>query len=228
MHEFLGLSLLGLGIWIICSDFPIPIPSYLPLSHLSYLLVISGSVTFLLGFFGSLGALKEVKCMLAIYFILLTMLLAAQTIGTVLLFTQRSVFETFLGNHVTGIMKQSNSNLLTSLEFFQHEAKCCGWNGKYDWTNIPCSCFYKNATANATDNATDNATNNTQIIPCPCQNSTCGVYEQNCGKIIIDWVNKNLLIVLGVILALALVEICGIILSMCLYKQESMNFSMHK
>lgn len=46
--------------------FTVPAPGYLSLSLFSYPLVISGSVTLLLGFFGSVGALKEAKCMLAI------------------------------------------------------------------------------------------------------------------------------------------------------------------
>ncbi|KAK3559667.1 hypothetical protein QTP86_013620 [Hemibagrus guttatus] len=108
---------------------------YLPLSLFSYLLVISGSVTLLLGFFGSIGALKEVKCMLATYFILLTVLLAAQIIGTVLLFTQRSV---------------------------------------------------------------------------------------NCKQMIKNWLDAHIMIILGVVLALAVAEICGTILSMFLYNQASM------
>lgn len=46
--------------------FTVPAPRYLSLALFSYLLIISGSVTILLGFFGSLGALKEIKCMLAL------------------------------------------------------------------------------------------------------------------------------------------------------------------
>ncbi|XP_060794975.1 leukocyte antigen CD37 [Neoarius graeffei] len=220
----LGLSILGLGVWIACSE-TIPTPRYLSLSLLSYLLVISGSVTVLLGFFGSLGALKEVKCMLAIYFILLTVLLAAQIIGTVLLFTQKSALVSSVEKHVLDIIKSFEKNdsslqhFHTSLEFVQREAQCCGWNGKDDWDNIPSSCYYKNATVNGTVQISNFCLHT-------ISNNTCGVYEQNCGEIIKNWINEHLMIILGVVLALAVVEICGTILSMCLYSQASMDYSM--
>ncbi|KAG7325087.1 hypothetical protein KOW79_011403 [Hemibagrus wyckioides] len=221
----LGLSILGFGLWIIFAEtsFLIPPLRYLSLSLFSYLLVISGSVTLLLGFFGSLGALKEVKCMLAIYFILLTVLLAAQIIGTVLLFTQRTAFENSLHEHVTGLIKsfgKNNTNLKhfqEPLELLQTQAHCCGWNGETDWELVPCSCFYKNSTNNATDHISS---------PCPCpllSNSTCWVYEQNCKHVIKNWLDAHLMIILGVVLALAVAEICGTILSMCLYNWVSVD-----
>ncbi|MCJ8738561.1 hypothetical protein PDJAM_G00037120 [Pangasius djambal] len=224
----LGLSLLGMGLWIIFSEssFLIPDPPYLSKSLFTVLLFISGSVTMLLGFFGSLGALKEIRCMLAVYFILLTVLLAAQIIGTVLFFTQRSAFENSLEGHVIDIIKSFGKNdsslqyFQTSLEFVQREAQCCGWNGKNDWDNPPCSCLYINTTVNALFQSSN-------ICPCPLpSNYTCEVYEQNCSKIIKDWLDGHLMIIFGVVLALALVEICGTILSMCLYNWVSVDYSM--
>ncbi|GAA6110263.1 leukocyte antigen CD37 [Tachysurus ichikawai] len=202
----LGLSLLGLGLWIIFSEssFLIPAPGYLSLSLFSYPLVISGSVTLLLGFFGSVGALKEAKCMLAIYFILLSVLLAAQIIGTVLLFTQRSVFESTLEDHVINLIqsieKNDSSPLKQSLEFLQSQAQCCGWNDKDDWKVPPCSCYNTSSTVNVTAESSNS---------CPCEfssNYTCEVHEKTCKIIIKDWLDKHIMIIFGVVLALAGVE----------------------
>ncbi|XP_060714405.1 leukocyte antigen CD37 [Tachysurus vachellii] len=220
----LGLSLLGLGFWIIFSEssFLIPAPGYLSLSLFSYLLVISGSVTLVLGFFGSLGALKEAKCMLATYFILLNVLLAAQIIGTVLLFTQRSVFESKLEGHVLGLIDSFEKNdsslqpFKESLEFLQSHAHCCGWNGKDDWIVPPCSCYYQNSTVNVTAESLNSC----------CElfsNYTCVVYEQNCKHMIKVWLDTHIMIIFGVVIALAVVEICGTILSMYLYNWASMD-----
>ncbi|XP_026996152.2 leukocyte antigen CD37 [Tachysurus fulvidraco] len=221
----LGLSLLGLGLWIKFSEtsFLIPAIGYLPLSLFSYLLFISGSVTLLLGFFGSLGALKEAKCMLATYFILLNLLLAAQIIGTVLLFTQRGVFESTLQLHVVDFMQSFNKNdssrqpFKDSLDFIQRKAHCCGWTGKDDWNVLPCTCYYINATVNVTYE---------NVNSCPCEpfsNYTCLVYEQTCKHIFKDWLDTHIMIIFGVVLALAVVEICGTILSMYLYNWASMD-----
>ncbi|XP_053366745.1 leukocyte antigen CD37 [Clarias gariepinus] len=234
---FLGLSLLGLGVWIICSDTSSILPDipYLPLSLFSYLLIISGSVTMLLGFFGSFGALKEVKCMLAIYFILLTVLLAAHIIGTVLLFTQRSTFENSLDNRVQNIIESFNVSslpqFLQPLQFLQSKAQCCGWGGQKDWETFLCSdhgksCFYKNDTAKATVNATGNATTESSKT-CRCNTPNCVKHEKDCKGIVKEWLNDHLKIILAVVLAVAVVEICGIILSMCLYNRVSMDYAIH-
>ncbi|KAK3529525.1 hypothetical protein QTP70_031958 [Hemibagrus guttatus] len=152
----LGLFLLGFGLWIRYSEtgFLISAHLYLPLSLFSYLLVISGSVTLLLGFFGSIGALKEVKCMLATYFILLTVLLAAQIIGTVLLFTQRSVFENSVDDHVVELIKSYEKN---NTSHFQESIEI--------------------------------------------------LQRTNCKQMIKNWLDAHIMIILGVVLALAVAEI---------------------
>ncbi|KAF4085069.1 hypothetical protein AMELA_G00113200 [Ameiurus melas] len=223
---FLGIAVLGFGVWTM-SEPPflsqiISAHRFLSLSLFSYLLVIGGSLTLLLGFFGSLGALKEVKCMLATYFILLTVLLAAQIIGTVLIFTQKSAFKTSLDAHVRSMIDSRNSTTLdfkNPIDVLQYEAKCCGWKDKNDWPVIPCSCY---------PNATDCATNQSTSICCTSvSNYTYTVYEKNCKDVLIDWLNSHLMSILGVVLAVAVVEICGTILSMCLYNQASLNYSMN-
>ncbi|KAF5906353.1 leukocyte antigen CD37-like, partial [Clarias magur] len=198
----------------------VPDIPYLPLSLFSYLLVISGSVTMFLGFFGSFGALKEVKCMLAIYFILLTVLLAAHIIGTVLLFTQRSAFENSLDNRVKGVIKSFGKNdsspqhILQSLQFLQSEAHCCGWISPEDWgRTFLCSkhgesCFYRNSTVNTTVIATVNATTGSSDT-CFCKDNYptyCTVYKENCKGIVKKWLDEHLTIILSVVLAVAVVE----------------------
>ncbi|XP_049320965.1 leukocyte antigen CD37 isoform X2 [Astyanax mexicanus] len=214
----LGSALLSLGLWIMFSETGIPIPGldFIPLSLLSYLLIISGAVTILLGFFGCLGALKEVKCMLAIYFILLTVLLAAQTVGGVLLITQKSTFQNSLDDHMTNIIKEFGKNdssledIKHTLEILQHEAQCCGWTGSEDWNPVPCSCFYLvNVTANATNH-------NFLSKTCPCDSSsnlTCRKHEQACKGVVDQWLNTHILTILIVVFALALVERfqCGVL-----------------
>ncbi|XP_053496484.1 leukocyte antigen CD37 isoform X2 [Ictalurus furcatus] len=225
----LGMVVLGLGVWIICSETTfhsrlISAHPYLSLSLFPYLLVISGSVTLLLGFFGSLGALKEVKCMLATYFILLTVLLAAQIIGTVLIFTQKKAFQTSLEKYVTDMIKSFEMNNSTTLDLkkdldvLQIEAQCCGWTGQKDFHEVPCSCYMTNGTANPT--------NQSSSVCCKSiSNYTCVVYEKNCRETLEGWLNKHLMSVLGVVLAVAVVEICGTILSMCLYNQATLDYS---
>uniref|UniRef100_A0A671Q3C7 Tetraspanin n=1 Tax=Sinocyclocheilus anshuiensis TaxID=1608454 RepID=A0A671Q3C7_9TELE len=185
----LGSLLLSMGLWILLSENRIfmPSPPYISISLFSYFLIISGSVTMSLGFLGCLGSLKTVKCLLATYFILLTVLLAAQIVG---------------------------SAVPPSLVVLK--AKCCGWHGTEDWEeSIPCSCYnIGNATVNATYEIQD---------PNNCASFLS--LSKGCSENIKEWLDENLLMILVVILAISVVEICGMILSMCLYKEGSVDYN---
>ncbi|XP_048027319.1 leukocyte antigen CD37 [Megalobrama amblycephala] len=233
----LGSLLLSLGLWILFSETSIFMPpSYISVSLFSYLLIISGSVTMSLGFIGCLGSLKTVKCLLAIYFILLTVLLAAQIVGGVLFYTQKSELVGSLKDHTFDLIKtfkNNNSSLQgfkQTLEYIQMKTKCCGWQGKQDWEDsIPCSCVY-------TSNVTVNATHKTEapmFLQCSTcfsnvsisNNTVCSIYEQGCSDTIKKWLDENVLFILVVILTISVVEICGMILSMCLYKAGSVDYN---
>ncbi|XP_076855352.1 leukocyte antigen CD37 isoform X2 [Brachyhypopomus gauderio] len=232
---FLGSALLSLGLWIKFSEtnFLLPDPRYISLSLFAHILIIVGSVTVLLGFLGCLGALKGVKCMLGIYVFLLVLLLIAQIVGAVLLFTQWSAFKGSLDDHVVKLIQSFGKNESSLQDFertfqiIQHEVQCCGWHGSHDWVmvEVHCSCYYH-------VNATTNYTNHTASSdPCACGmhpqlNSACGIFNKGCEGIITDWLDEHFLIILGVVLAIAVVEMCGMILSMFLYKQRSMNYIM--
>ncbi|XP_050981041.1 LOW QUALITY PROTEIN: leukocyte antigen CD37 [Labeo rohita] len=222
----LGSLLLSMGLWILLSEDTIfmPSPPYISIHLFSYILIVSGSVTMSLGFLGCLGSLKTVKCLLGTYFILLTVLLAAQIVGGVLLYTQKTEWTGSLENHLMksfGHNDSSLQNLKKTLDYIQEEAKCCGWEGKTDWKDsIPCSCYDKgNATANEIQKS------NFSCPVCPSSNQTCVTHEQGCSEIIKAWLENNIFIIFVVILAISLTEICGMILSMCLYREGSVNYN---
>ncbi|KAJ8364990.1 hypothetical protein SKAU_G00138210, partial [Synaphobranchus kaupii] len=203
----LGTLLLSLGLWIVFDEisFFMPAPSSLSLSVLSYFLAIGGTVTMAVGFFGCLGTLKEVKCMLGMYFFLLTILLAIQTVGGVLFFTQKAAFEDKLGEHVLEIITsfRSNNSRLNhfekTLEYIQKEVNCCGWNGPKDWREdmVPCSC-YQPANKTVFDQINQGMNNNGSQMACPCQslsfpqNYTCNIYKQGCKEGIKEWFEQNM------------------------------------
>ncbi|XP_035260234.1 leukocyte antigen CD37 isoform X1 [Anguilla anguilla] len=217
----LGLLLLSLGLWIVFDEvsFFMLAPSSLSLSVLSYFLAIGGTVTMAVGFFGCVGALKEVRCMLGMYFFLLTVLLAAQIVGGVIFFTQKTAFEDKVKEHVLQIItsiRKNNSSLNhfeKTLEYIQREVNCCGWNGPMDWGDdmVPCSC-YQLPNSTVFEHLNQGMNNGSQKL-CPChsrffpQNNTCNIYEQGCREGIKEWLEENVVIILGVLFAVVLVEV---------------------
>ncbi|KAG1954879.1 CD82 antigen [Pimephales promelas] len=217
----LGSLLLSLGLWITFSEtsiFTSHLP-YLSMSLFSYLLIASGSATMALGFLGCLGSLKTVKCLLATYFILLSVLLTAQIMGGVLVYTQKTEFGSLLKDRTLELIKSLTRNdsreysleaFNQTLHYIQKEIKCCGWDGEGDWGNyIPCSCVY---TVNATVNATDETQATTLCQKCSTNvtisnHTSCRIHKKGCGDDIIKWLEANLLLILVVILAISLVEV---------------------
>nr|XP_046212446.1 leukocyte antigen CD37 [Oncorhynchus gorbuscha] len=227
-----GALLLSLGIWIVLAEtsFFMPAPPYMSFPVFSYFLIIGGSATMSLGFIGCLGALKEVKCMLGMYFFLLSILLAAQIVGAVLLFTQRTSFESKVEQHVLHLIasfgkNESNYlNLEKTLDYVQREIHCCGWTGPKIWVEAPCSCYHP-------INNTQNASNSYEMCDCndirPFSNYTaCDIYQNGCRESIREWLDENMLIIFAVLLAVMAVELCGMTLSMCLYRWTSLDYSM--
>ncbi|KAL2078048.1 hypothetical protein ACEWY4_025733 [Coilia grayii] len=222
--------MLSLGVWITWaeSSFFLEPPTFMSMSLLSYFLVIGGSLTTALGFLGCMGAIQEAKCLLGLYFVLLTILLAAQSVGGVLFVTQRSIFETSLMSHMSMVIElygKNESNLRhfeKTLDYIQEEVGCCGWESHFDWERAPCSCYYFNGTHHTNPNAT------TTPLSCGCmgeehpsKTTECAMYEQGCRRQVEQWVDDHMLIIMVVLFAIIAVEISGMILSMLLYRSYS-------
>ncbi|XP_028975869.1 leukocyte antigen CD37 isoform X2 [Esox lucius] len=212
----LGALLLSLGIWIVLAEtsFFMPAPPHISFSVLSYFFMFGGSVTMLLGFFGCLGALKEVKCMLGMFFFLLSVLLAAQIVGAVLLYTQKTLFASQVEEHVIDVMtsfrkNESNYwNFKKTLDYVQQEMRCCGWSGPNNWVEIPCSCYQP-------ENNTDLQLASNHSDMCDCHSIQylpfCEVYGNGCREGIAEWLDNNWIIIYGVLLAVMTVEVMQII-----------------
>ncbi|XP_073773387.1 leukocyte antigen CD37 isoform X3 [Danio rerio] len=161
----------------------------------------NGSVTMSLGFFGCLGSLKTVKFLLAIYFILLTVLLAAQIVGGVLFYTMKTELSKSLGKETDLIQSfgRNDSSFKKTMDYIQRQEECCGWNGKEDWgDSIPCSCYHK---ANETKELCDNCSPDF-FYPV----LSCKIYDEGCKDKVENWLGSNLHFILWVILAISVVE----------------------
>ncbi|KAJ7984627.1 hypothetical protein DPEC_G00356730 [Dallia pectoralis] len=226
----IGAVLLSFGIWIVLDEtsFFIPDPAIIPFSMLSYALMIGGSVTLFIGFFGCLGALKEVKCMLGMYFFLISFLLAGQIVGAILVYTQKTVFEREVKRHVIELMgsfRQNESDdwyFKKTLDYVQQEIRCCGWTEPTDWVVMPVSCY---PPGNST--IFQLALNHSEI--CDCHSVQCfpfcEPYKDMCMGRITDWLDKHWIIIFGLLLAVVTLELCGLTISMCLYRQTHVDYA---
>eukprot|EP00063_Salmo_salar_P072946 XP_014047781.1 PREDICTED: tetraspanin-4-like isoform X2 [Salmo salar] len=111
-----GCGLFGVGVWLSFtqSEFS-SLPLSFPSLSAANLLLVAGGVTMVTGFLGCLGALKEQRCLLMTFFVILLLLVLTEVTLTLV------------------------------LHIFHKEFKCCGVTNKTDWYlvingTLPFSC----------------------------------------------------------------------------------------
>ncbi|KAF0032184.1 hypothetical protein F2P81_014474 [Scophthalmus maximus] len=116
-------------------------------SEAANLLLVAGGITMVTGFLGCLGALKEQRCLLFMFFgILLLLVLTEMTLVLVI-----HMFHDKLDSKAQGELKEgmkiykSDPGLKTSWDNVQKMFKCCGVTNKTDWYDVlngtlPSSC----------------------------------------------------------------------------------------
>ncbi|XP_062368516.1 leukocyte antigen CD37 isoform X1 [Cinclus cinclus] len=162
---FLGILLLAFSFWILFDRQSFAAVLGSPLVSLrvwSYGFSGVGIITMLLGFLGCLGALKEVKVMLGLYFGLLLLLFAAQIAVSIIVYTQRATLATKVATYAAELIRgypaqgppgdpheswdavqqqvrptpkepQSYSTATTLTPLPHPQLSCCGWKRPQDW-----------------------------------------------------------------------------------------------
>ncbi|XP_043072630.1 CD82 molecule b [Puntigrus tetrazona] len=222
-----GAVIMGFGLWVILDN-----QSFITVLHESsttlkvgaYILIGIGSLSMLMGFLGCIGAIYEVRCLLGLYFTCLLLILIAQVTAAVLIYFQRDLLKQEMSTIVNKVLVNYTGHNKTSehaWDYLQRTMKCCGWTGPSNWTENLVIKGLKN---------------NSQIYPCSCRNESLGgtdiketglcqalspdwpVFTMGCISSVEDWLLRNCGVILGVCVGIAVIELLGMILSMCLCK----------
>lgn len=143
-----GCGLFGVGVWLSFTQAEF---SSLPLSFPSLsaanLLLVAGGVTMVTGFLGCLGALKEQRCLLMTFFVILLLLVLTELTLTLVLHIFHKELDTKAQGELTKGMEtyHSDEGLRKSWDNVQKMFKCCGVTNKTDWyvvmnSTLPLSC----------------------------------------------------------------------------------------
>ncbi|XP_027729219.1 tetraspanin-8 [Vombatus ursinus] len=179
------------------------------------LLIAVGTIIMVLGFLGCCGAMKESRCMLLLFFIVLLLIAILQIVAGILGIVYKSKFEesfkkNFQEQVKTLVQDGADYEIFKNdLDKFQKEFKCCGlidgaadWGKNFDKYSASCECT--------------NTTNTDDIC---VRYMGKLVYKETCGNYIINFLKKNLIIVAGVAFGVTVIEILGLVFSMVLYCQ---------
>ncbi|KAE8283652.1 Tetraspanin-1 [Larimichthys crocea] len=215
-----GAAILGVGIWVKVDSGSIlnflgkieNAPSELSqVLNVGYLLIAIGALLLIIGFLGCCGAVKESKCMLLLFFIIVLLVFIAEVAGAVVILVFRPLANDLiakLGTAAVANIKRDygQSPDITGLwNTTMSTLNCCGFYNSSDFVGSP---YYQ--------------THNQQYPPQCCSNSynQCNqtmAMTTGCFPKIKELVDENTVVIVGVALGIAALEICAMAVSMILY-----------
>ncbi|KAF2358701.1 Tetraspanin/Peripherin [Trinorchestia longiramus] len=186
----------------------------------AYIIIAVGVVAFFISFLGCFGALKEIKCLLLLYFIITLLMFIVLLVGGILGYVYHGKAEDTVRNTLLQKMKaydpeDPNSRLTRAFDDTQMALKCCGVDKPEDWRSynknydavlntVPMSCCMKNSEG--------------ETMKCnnPVQESN--QYEDGCYEKTKEMVEKYGLIIGGVGIVIALLMLLGLVFSCILFQ----------
>lgn len=142
-----GATVFGLGIYLMTfSRFASLLPT-LQAMNIANTLFITGIIITCVSFLGFLGALKENRCLLISFFVLLFILMLVELASACLLLMYERQIEKFIDEDLkTGLDKSKKSRLNGTTDDdwdkVQKTFLCCGISNHTEWgTHVPMSCI---------------------------------------------------------------------------------------
>ncbi|XP_076023614.1 leukocyte surface antigen CD53-like [Genypterus blacodes] len=194
-----GTAVLGLGVYMMMTLRLSSLFPTLAALNVSTLLLICGTIITCISFLGFLGALKENRCLLLTFFLLLFILMLAElSAACILLMNDEKVgkwLEKDLEDGLKKIQKDLANNSTTELkdwDWMQIEFECCGVKNSSDWgANVPDSC----------------------CVTSPCDKQK----RQGCLSKLTIWFEENFLYVGISVIFLCIIEVLAMCFAMTLF-----------
>ncbi|XP_026083206.1 CD82 antigen [Carassius auratus] len=218
----LGISIFACSAWILFDK-----DSFVSvLSSGQEVKVVAGGLFFIglvvvgVSLLGCAGAYFESRCFIIFYLCFLIVIILGQLFITFVLLIRRNTIEQFLRDNVDEIIMEYGGNETHTswklLDSVQTSAQCCGLLTSNEWRN----------------NTVIESLGETDIYPCSCFNGTCPVilpgthsfgkgsdiYETGCEKVLVDWLEMNIILIFGMDVGLLLIQILQFIFGIQTYK----------
>ncbi|XP_016137120.1 CD82 antigen-like [Sinocyclocheilus grahami] len=218
----LGISIFACSAWILFDkdSFVSVLSSEQEVKVVAGGLFFIGLVVVLVSLLGCAGAYFESRCFIIFYMCFLIVIILGQLFITFVLLIRRDKIEQFLRDNVDEIIREYGGNETQTswklLDSVQTSAQCCGRLTSNEWRN----------------NTFIESWGETDIYPCSCFNGTCPVilpgthsfgsgsdiYETGCEKVLVDWLEMNIIVIFGMDVGLLLIQILQFIFGVQTFK----------
>ncbi|XP_048149465.1 leukocyte antigen CD37 isoform X2 [Corvus hawaiiensis] len=235
---FLGMLLLTFSFWVLFDRQSFAAVLGSPLASLrlwSYGFSGVGIVTMLLGFLGCLGALKEVKVMLGLYFGILLLLFAAQITVAIIVYTQRAALATKVATYAEELIRGYPAqgppgDPHESWDAVQHSAAVAGKDPRTGTTTMtPPGTAPGTRTRPSPAPASGHPTAPSRPHGCS-PHGHCPVaapqdiFPRGCKERVQTWLAGNLVTIVGVCIGISLGELSLLMLSMFLVRNLDSHY----
>ncbi|XP_041719302.1 tetraspanin-1-like [Coregonus clupeaformis] len=223
-----GAAILGVGIWVKVDsgsilgflqgikDAPAEMSQIL---NVGYLLIAVGAVLLVIGFLGCCGAMKESRCMLLLFFVIVLVVFIAEVAGAVVILVFKplagELIEKLGTKAVQNIRKDygANSDVTALWNATMDTLKCCGF---YNYTDFTGSPFEKDThlyPQQCCHSAFSSFCNDTNAVVSAGPNLTI----TGCFQKFKQLIDQNSIGIVAVALGIAVLEILAMVVSMTLY-----------
>eukprot|EP00914_Ancora_sagittata_P000093 GHVO01000494.1.p1 GENE.GHVO01000494.1~~GHVO01000494.1.p1 ORF type:complete len:253 (+),score=18.92 GHVO01000494.1:144-902(+) len=164
----------------------------------------------LLGIVGCVGACKEQKCLLCIFFSFMLIIFIGLVVGGVMAYVYRKDIDQAVGTGISKCMKKYGNDTICSgeIDFMQSQLECCGADNYTDWAKTD---WVKGQNASVHFPPSCCADNDCRYNA-PSVNQT-GVFMKGCHTTLKTNFMDHLGIIAGVAGAFAILQLLGLIFS---------------
>lgn len=196
----------------------------------AYVIIVIGVVTFIVGFCGCCGAIKENQCLLGTYIFLLSIiLLVSLAIGIYAAVKKDDAIKAIkdkskkiIQENYPPIGEKDGANFKKLIDDMQLKGKCCGIEDKNEWKK---SNWYKkqSSTTYPFPPSCCGSKNDSYPVVAKC-NTDKTFYAKKCATYIENVIRSKAPIIIGIACGVAALEIFGIIFACCLCRSIRMEY----
>ncbi|XP_072943641.1 CD63 antigen-like [Epargyreus clarus] len=171
------------------------------------LLIIIGLIVFIVAFFGCCGAVKENHCMIVTFSVFLLLIFVAELAIGITGYVKHRDLEMSIERALNASLVEykDNPSIQKSYDIIQTDLQCCGVYGPKDWANnglpIPATCCAGQELGAAAP---------------PCGEASPGFHAVGCLDKILVHLKDVALLLGGVGLGIAVVQLIGVVFACCL------------
>ncbi|CAK8672193.1 tetraspanin-18B-like [Clavelina lepadiformis] len=133
-----GAAMLGTGIWVLVggNSFKQLFSANPVIFSSVYIIIAVGSFLLVIGFLGCCGAIKENKCLLGTFFLVILIIFILEIVGGVLAFVfYPDAKQTAIDSmNLYGVDSEQGKSVTAAWDAIQENLNCCGINSPGDWT----------------------------------------------------------------------------------------------